>query len=706
MFSSSLDLVFTQFGFNNWKDIGECVRNHAMSVCHADSLSRWLAAQAVHSGKCEDVSFQLDEHRKEVVRKNRAAVGSLARIAITCARQDIALRGHSEHAEVAEKNVNRGNFLELLELLKLESPSTKANLERMPKHATYCSKDSQNELLQSAASIVTANIVSEVKAAGMFTVIADEARDISKTEQMSICLRYVIDCEIKERFLSFVAVRDDLSAEKLSQEIANCLKTNGLDLKLCIAQCYDGASVMSGEFNGVQEKFRVLSGSPCIYVHCYAHKVNLVLVDVCAAIQPAGDMFGMLGAIHNYLTVSSIRHDKFVSIQQERGERVMELPLMCETRWVCKLKAVTTFKERFESILLTLEFFSQSKKPRERIEAKGLLIQSKQQANVFMLHVFEKVLMLTSCVSTYCQSKEATMSAALGLVDSTISALNAMRNDDTFDKLYSDVLSSCVKFGVVVAGDQDNIVNLTQSDMQHPQHNVLTGMKKRVPALSRKFNDSIVLTTIGQSQRERMRTTTVDTQCSTSAVLNLEFKDGCRKDMFEILDRMQCELKERFSKSKPILLSCDTLNPKANVFLNYEVMKPLSDAFAYLGINADNLKCQCAVAKHMFESGIENDNVKTVVKKLCDMKCAFGDLVTFAQLVLTVPVSSAGAERSFSTMKRVKSYLRSTMADSRLTHLSILSIERALSSQLLNDPSIVVDVFAKNCNRRVPMIID
>ena len=146
---------------------------------------------------------------------------------------------------------------------------------------------------------------------------------------------------------------------------------------------------MSGEFNGVQEKFRILSGSPCIYVHCYAHRVNLVLVDVCN-VQPASDLFGVLEAVHNFLTVSSIRHDKFVAIEKEHCETVMELPLLCDTRWVCKLKAVTTFKDRFESVMHSLEFFTQSKKSRERVEAKGLISQLLNISNVFMLHLFEQ----------------------------------------------------------------------------------------------------------------------------------------------------------------------------------------------------------------------------------------------------------------------------------------------------------------------------
>lgn len=50
-----------------------------------------------------------------------------------------------------------------------------------------------------------------------------------------------------------------------------------------IGQSYDGAAVMSGSVGGVQTKLRQShpSASQAVYVHCMAHKVNLVVVDMC-----------------------------------------------------------------------------------------------------------------------------------------------------------------------------------------------------------------------------------------------------------------------------------------------------------------------------------------------------------------------------------------------------------------------------------------
>jgi len=45
------------------------------------------------------------------------------------------------------------------------------------------------------------------------------------------------------------------------------------------------------------------------------------------------------------------------------------------------------------------------------------------------------------------------------------------------------------------------------------------------------------------------------------------------------------------------------------------------------------------------------------------------------RIILTIPISDASAERSFSKLKLLKSYLRSTMSQDRLNSLVLISIE-------------------------------
>ena len=49
---------------------------------------------------------------------------------------------------------------------------------------------------------------------------------------------------------------------------------------------------------------------------------------------------------------------------------------------------------------------------------------------------------------------------------------------------------------------------------------------------------------------------------------------------------------------------------------------------------------------------------------------------------LTMPTTVATAERSFSKLKVIKNYLRSTSVQQRISNLALLSIERGLTSQI------------------------
>lgn len=58
----------------------------------------------------------------------------------------------------------------------------------------------------------------------------------------------------------------------------------------------------------------------------------------------------------------------------------------------------------------------------------------------------------------------------------------------------------------------------------------------------------------------------------------------------------------------------------------------------------------------------------------------------------TLPVTVAAAERSFSKVKLIKNYLRSTIAQEHLSGLSVISINLVVSQQLSYDD--IIDDFA------------
>lgn len=68
------------------------------------------------------------------------------------------------------------------------------------------------------------------------------------------------------------------------------------------------------------------------------------------------------------------------------------------------------------------------------------------------------------------------------------------------------------------------------------------------------------------------------------------------------------------------------------------------------------------------------------------------------RILLTIPVSVASGERSFSKLKLIKNYLRNRMGQDRLSNLAIISIEKELSKML--DYNDVITDFANLKSRK------
>ncbi|MGH0171430.1 UNVERIFIED_CONTAM: hypothetical protein FKN15_061323 [Acipenser sinensis] len=72
-------------------------------------------------------------------------------------------------------------------------------------------------------------------------------------------------------------------------------------------------------------------------------------------------------------------------------------------------------------------------------------------------------------------------------------------------------------------------------------------------------------------------------------------------------------------------------------------------------------------------------------------------LYKLISLVMTRGATSAGVERSFSCLKRLKSYTRNTMGQERLKNLAILYIEKGIMKALQKNScwhDCVIDHFA------------
>lgn len=88
-----------------------------------------------------------------------------------------------------------------------------------------------------------------------------------------------------------------------------------------------------------------------------------------------------------------------------------------------------------------------------------------------------------------------------------------------------------------------------------------------------------------------------------------------------------------------------------------------------------------------------------------NLQTTFSETYKLLQIISTIPMTTAEAERCFSTLKRVKTFLRSTMSEDRLSALAMLSIEKNMINNIPEFNESVIDLFASKKNRRVDLIL-
>ena len=126
------------------------------------------------------------------------------------------------------------------------------------------------------------------------------------------------------------------------------------------------------------------------------------------------------------------------------------------------------------------------------------------------------------------------------------------------------------------------------------------------------------------------------------------------------------------------------------------MLQPFIDIY---NLNSEELMIEIPLVKRVLSKESDLQDLSDALLELVPLRSAFPNVVKRFQIGMTISVSTAKCERTFSALKRIKSFLRTTMSEERLTNLAILSIERDLSDSM--DFEQVVEHFAKKDHRIV-----
>lgn len=150
------------------------------------------------------------------IRENRAKLKPIFKTIIFCGHENIPLRGHRDNAKQLSQGKEVGKFQALLDF-RIDSGDKilEDHFKNAPKNATYRSKTVQNEIIECCGEYIRNTLVTEIKSVKFFSILADEAQDVSNKEQMALVLRYIDKSgDIKENFLKFIHCKEGVKGDQ------------------------------------------------------------------------------------------------------------------------------------------------------------------------------------------------------------------------------------------------------------------------------------------------------------------------------------------------------------------------------------------------------------------------------------------------------------------------------------------------------------
>ncbi|XP_022008264.1 zinc finger MYM-type protein 1-like [Helianthus annuus] len=457
--------TFVSGGYNNWKKVHASLKKHVGLVnslhnkCFQKSADLVNENQAVHT--------QWDNRTSKEKREYRLRLSASTLLGKRLLNGGLAFRGHDE----SKDSLNKGNFLELLELMgEMNEELAKVILENAPANNQMTSPKIQADIKHCYVQEVIKQILEEL-GDDVFSLLVDESCDVSKKEQMAVVIRFVDKVGIvKERFIGLVHVKET-SAITLKTAIDDILARYGLSLKRIRGQGYDGASNMSGEFNGLRALI-LKENVSAFYIHCFAHQLQLVVVAVAHKHTPIWRVFETITCLTNAVWASSKRQDMLRESQRRQLEKMedvlctgsglnqeMTLSRPGDTRWNSHYKTLSRLISLYPNIMEVLGWLVETGQtlPCSR-QADGLLEDMKKYDFVFYIHLMEHILNITHTLSQCLQRKEQDLMNAVKLVSSTKNQLEKFRLEG-FNEFLEKVNSFCDMYELEVKKLDDEYVN-------------------------------------------------------------------------------------------------------------------------------------------------------------------------------------------------------------------------------------------------------
>jgi hypothetical protein len=391
---------------------------------------------------------------------------------------------------------------------------------------------------------------------------------------------------------------------------------------------------MMGHLSGVATQ--IMKEEPtAVKVHCFAHCLNLCLQDAAKKCNIIRDALSLIMEIAQLILYSPKRSLVFENVKKDTSPNAPGLRPLCPTRWTVRTGAIHSVLANYGSLLEAFTEINSTSHDDYGRRAGGVLAQMEMFKIFFGLKLSFLIFSATEQVSVHLQRKDITLQEALASVKMANQHLQRQRSDAVYQEFYAKV--------VKCSEDHTNPPSL-------PRY-------RRPP---KKLDDGAAPTTFQTPE------------------------DMFRKTYFEVIDLVQQELMRRFDqKSLEVPILVENLLLKAANWdgkEELEINAKIAD-FYNNDIDVRKLKRQMYMLPELVQQQTSHSvkkvtNVATLIdifqNSPVNLVGMFSEIGTLLRIFITVPISTATAERSFSALRRIKTYLRSTMTQERLNNVMLL----------------------------------
>jgi hAT family C-terminal dimerisation region len=408
-----------------------------------------------------------------------------------------------------------------------------------------------------------------------------------------------------------------------------------------------------GRFNGCQAVIR-RQHPLAVPMHCFNHRLNLAVSKSCD-VPAVRNMFGMMNRICDFILSSPKRVKEMEELidAREEGGRQRRLRMYCATRWVDSHDSVLVFLDLLPVVVDTLNALA-------HVRGAGA---TGADAAALLTVVRSSGFLVSLQVAGHCLAKTVSLSRALQdpsqNIGDAIARVMAVRKAFEDERVFAD--------------EEFHRVFFSASEM------------------AEKIGEELTAPRNAGRQTHRANAPAEGTE------------EYYRRNIFiPFLDHLINELKVRFGDDVPKQVRLQELMPAAMNATSLPRIMEAAELFEF-DLNRSLLEVEAEVKTWMnlIQSLPQERRPKDIPEAILLGKDNFLPAVTtLLRLFGTIPVSNATAERSFSALKRLKTYLRSTMGEERLTGLALLHINKSTEV----DPDEIIEIYAGKKERRIRLV--